>query len=178
MRPREVSLVEAKDWRSVADFEDTLTSQQPTFDIDCHVKLRVLVAITPCDLFFTFLPVELVEAAFPSWRSHAEANGRKVPKLHALYVFEASVVASENDSEWAPPKEVLRGRGVASGDPDAIRSCGMSDRFKGRALVRDTNKKNICMMCGYRTQIAKGCGRAICGAVPGELVSCWACLPR
>jgi hypothetical protein len=73
----EVSLVEAKDWRSVADFEDPLISQHPNFDIDCPGRLRVRVAMTPCDLFLTFFPMALVETAFPSWRAHAEANGRK-----------------------------------------------------------------------------------------------------
>jgi hypothetical protein len=33
--------------------------------------------MTPWDLFVTFFPMALIEAAFQRWRAHAEANGRK-----------------------------------------------------------------------------------------------------
>jgi hypothetical protein len=58
--------------------------------------------------------------------------------------------------------------GVATGDPKAIRS-SMPDscRFKGHALVRDSNINRLCMMCGSRTKTVCGCGQAICGAVAG-----------
>jgi hypothetical protein len=63
----------------------------------------------------------------------------KPSKILKIYVFRVSVVASKNGSYWAPPKgAVLKARGVASGDTKAIRS-GMPDRFKGHALVGDTN---------------------------------------
>jgi hypothetical protein len=54
--------------------------------------------------------------------------------------------------------------GVATADPKAIRS-SMPGRFKGHALVRDSNINRLCMMCGSRTKTVCGCGRAICGAV-------------
>jgi hypothetical protein len=73
----EVSLVKAKDWRLVADFEDPLASQGPKSIVDCQGRFRVRVAMTPCHLFFSLFPMALVEAAFASWRSHVEANGRK-----------------------------------------------------------------------------------------------------
>jgi hypothetical protein len=60
--------------------------------------------------------------------------------------------------------------GVATGEPKAIRS-SMPNRFKGHALVRDSNINRLCMMCGSRTKTVCGCGRAICGAVAG--VNCW-----
>jgi hypothetical protein len=73
----EVSIVKAKDWRLVADFEDPLALQQPRYSIHCQGRLCVRVAMTPCHQFFSLFPMALVEAAFPSWRSHVEANGRK-----------------------------------------------------------------------------------------------------
>jgi hypothetical protein len=69
--------VKAKDWRLVANFEDPFASQHPKYIVDCQGRLRVRFAMTPCHLFFSLFPVALVEAAFPSWRSHVEANGRK-----------------------------------------------------------------------------------------------------
>jgi hypothetical protein len=61
----------------VADFEDPLASQHSKYIIDCQGRLRVRVTMTPCHLFFSLFPMALVEGAFPSWRSHVEANGRK-----------------------------------------------------------------------------------------------------
>jgi hypothetical protein len=80
----EVSLVGAKDWRSVTDFEYPLTSEHPHFDIDCCGRLRSRIAMTPCDVFFAFFPLELVEPAFSAWRTHAAENGRNgLEKLDA-----------------------------------------------------------------------------------------------
>jgi hypothetical protein len=73
----DVTIVKAKDCRLVADFQDPLTSQHPKGIVYCQGKLFMRVAMAPCNLFFTLFPMALVEAAFPSWRSHVEANGRK-----------------------------------------------------------------------------------------------------
>jgi hypothetical protein len=53
----EVSLIKAKDWRLVADFEDPLASQHPKCTIDCQGKLRVCVAMPPCHLYFSLFPI-------------------------------------------------------------------------------------------------------------------------
>jgi hypothetical protein len=80
----EVFLVGAKDWRSVPDFEDPLTSEHPHFDVDCCGRLRSRIAMTPCDVIFAFSSLELVEPAFPAWRTHAAENGRNgLEKLDA-----------------------------------------------------------------------------------------------
>jgi hypothetical protein len=67
----EVSLVGVNDWRSVTDFEDPLTSQHPKFDTDYRGRPQPRIAMTTCDVFFAFFPLELSNP-----RSHAAKKGR------------------------------------------------------------------------------------------------------
>jgi hypothetical protein len=50
------ALLLVTDWRLVADFEDPLASQHPKSIVDCQERIRVRVATTPCQLFFSLFP--------------------------------------------------------------------------------------------------------------------------
>jgi hypothetical protein len=94
----EVSIVKATDWRLVADFEDPLASQDPTSITDCQGRLRVRVAMTPCDLFSR-------SSLWPSLKPRSRVgnpisrkSAGRASKLFDMFCFEVSVVASKNGS--------------------------------------------------------------------------------
>jgi hypothetical protein len=64
----------ASDWRTVTEFEDQITSHYPNFDVDLAGRMRNFVQKTPCELFLSFFPPDLVEPRFAYWREHAKQH--------------------------------------------------------------------------------------------------------
>jgi hypothetical protein len=66
-----LSDVTAQDWVRVQSFADQLIEKHPNFDIDAAGYLRAHVAAAPCDMFLSFMPMELLEPRFSRWQQHA-----------------------------------------------------------------------------------------------------------
>jgi hypothetical protein len=71
------SQLTAGDWQKVDKFADQCARLHPNIDKHEKGRLRRDVTTNPCDLFFEFFPLELVEGRFAHWEQHAEHSNRR-----------------------------------------------------------------------------------------------------
>jgi hypothetical protein len=75
--PTDLTAIVASKWLPIADFEDQVTTRQPTFDIATSSRLRGSVRKTPWGLFLAFNQFKLVDPSFEAWRKHAAEHDHK-----------------------------------------------------------------------------------------------------
>jgi hypothetical protein len=101
----EVSLVGAKDWRPVTDFEDPLTSEHPQFEIDCCGRLRIAYYYDAVRCIFRVFLFGAGRTRVPCLANPCSGKRQEWPrKVGWKDVFELFVVAAKNGSDRAAPK--------------------------------------------------------------------------